>query len=121
MNQMYGDIVFLFEVLRKIFCTIDGTMLTSGTTESYLQMCEVAFDEARHVMVNKSINGLQERENLAVLFKKINNGLVKACEGLVLLVFARVVRTAAVEDVAASVSAFINRQTALKRKGVDRY
>jgi len=104
-----------------MFGTIDRTMLPTRTTKGNLQVCEVAFDKPRYVMIHEGINGIQESKYLAVLFKKIDDGLVQTREGLVLLVLTGIMRTAAVEDIATAVTGFIYGQALLKGEGVNRY
>ena len=115
------DTVFVVEMLREAFSTIDGTVLPAGTTESNLQMGEVALDEPRHMMIDKGIDGFEEGQNLAILFEEVNDGLIQAGEGLVLLILARVMGSAAVKDIPAAITAVIDRQPAFKREGVNRY
>ena len=121
MDNFYADGVFLFEVLGEVLGTIDGTMLTAGAAEGDLKMGEIAFDEALDMMVDEGIDGVEEGEYLTVVLQEVNDGLVKACEGLVLLVFARVVGGTAIKDITSSVAGFVDRQTAFIRERVDRY
>ena len=104
-----------------MFGTIDGTMLPTGTTKRHLEISEVALDEALHVMVYEMTNGIQEREDLAVLLEELDDGLVQTGQGLVLLILTRIMGTAAIEDVTASVTRFVYRKPLLKREGADRY
>ena len=89
-DEMNGDVIFLFEVLGQVLGTIDRTVLTAGTTESDLQVGEIALNEPLHMMVDKGIDGAEEGEYLAVRFEEVDDGLVQAREGLVLLVLTRV-------------------------------
>ena len=114
MDEVNADIVFVVEVAGKMFGTIDGTMLTAGTAEGDLEVGEVAFDEALDMMIHKGIDGVQEGEDLAVLLEEVDDGLIKSGEGLVLLVFTRVVGRTTVEDVTASVAGIIYGKTLLK-------
>lgn len=115
------DIIFLLQVFREVLGAIDRTVLTAGTTESDLQMGEVALDKALHVMVDKGIDRVEEGEYLAVLLEEVDDGLVQAGKGLVLLVLTGVVSTAAVEDIPAAVTGGIFRSSLLKGERVDRY
>ena len=118
---MNGDVIFLFEVLGQVLGTIDRTVLTAGTTESDLQVGEIALNEPLHMMVDKGIDGAEEGEYLAVRFEEVDDGLVQAREGLVLLVLAGVMGRTAVEDVPAAVSGRVFRHAALIRERVNRY
>jgi hypothetical protein len=108
--------MILHEMLREVFSTIDGAMLTTSATKGHLQVGEVTFDKPRHVMVDKGIDGVQESQYLAVLFEEVDDGLVETGESLVLLVLTGVVRTTAVEDVTASVAGSIGRNTLFIRE-----
>ena len=117
---MYLDVKLLFEMLREVLGAIDGAVLATGATESDLQIGKIALNEALRVMIHEGIDGLQERQYLAVLLEEVNHRLIETREGLVLLVLTGVVRTAAVEDVSASVATLIRRQTFLERERIYR-
>ena len=121
MDEVDADIIFLFEMHRQMFGTIDGTVLPACTTEGDLEIGEVPLDEPLHMMVHKCINGLQERQYLTVILEKINDRLVQSRHSLILLVFTRIVGTAAVKNITATVTGFINRYSAFKRERVNRY
>lgn len=121
MNQMNAHVIFLFEVLSQRFGTIDRTVLASRTTESHLQVLKIPLDKPLYMMIYQRVHGVQERQYLAVRLQKVDDGLVQAREGLVLLVFAGVVRAAAVEDIPTAITGVVCRKAAFKRKGVDRY
>ena len=121
MNKADLDIIFLFEMLREMLGTIDRTMLPTRATESYLEVREVTFDEARRMMIDEGINGLQESQDLAVLLQKINDRLVQSGEGLVFVVLTGIMGSAAVEDIATAITGLIYGQALLKREGVNRY
>ena len=120
-NKMNSNVILLFQVLSQVLGAIDGTVLTAGATERHLQVGEIALDEPLHVMVDKGIDGFQEGEYLAVLLEEVDDGLIQAREGFVLLVLTRVMGRTAVEHIPATVTGFIDRNAALKREGVDRY
>lgn len=117
---MDADSVFLVEVLSQMFGTIDGTMLTAGTAEGDLEVGEVALDETLDMMIHKGIDGVQEGEDLAVLLEEVDDGLIESGEGLVLLVFARVVGRTAVEDVTASVTGIVGRDAFFEGERINR-
>lgn len=120
MNEVYLNVVFFFEVFGHVFGTIHGAMLPARTTESHLEMREIALNKALHVMVHQLIDALQEREYLTILLQKINYRLVDTRERLILLVLTRVVRPAAVKDITSAISGMVFRKTAFKRERVDR-
>ena len=121
MNKADLDIVFLFEMLREMLGTIDRTMLPTRATESHLQIREVAFDEARYMMVDEGIDRVEEGEYLAVLLEEVDDWLVQAREGLVFVVLTGIMGSAAVEDIATAITGLIYGQALLKREGVNRY
>ena len=120
MNEVYLNVVFLFEVFGHVFGTIHGAMLPARTTERHLEMREIALDETLDVRVRKRIDALQEREYLTILLQKINYRLVDTRERLILLVLTRVVRPAAVKDITSAISGMVFRKTAFKRERVNR-
>ena len=91
MNQMNLDVKFLVQVCSKMFGTIDGAMLTAGTTEGDLQIGEIPFDKPRYVMINEGIDGLQEGEDFPILFEKIDDGLIQSGHLFVLVIFTGIV------------------------------
>ena len=121
MNQMNTNIVLLLEMLRQMLGAIDGAMLATGATERDLQVREIAFDKALHMMIDKRINGVQESENLTVFLQKINNGLIEARKGLIFVVLTGVMGRTAIEDVTSSVAGFVGRDSTLKGERVNRY
>lgn len=115
------DAVFLFEVLGEMLGAIDRTVLTAGTTESDLQMREIAFYKSLHMMVNQLIYSIQEGQYFTVLLQKVYDRLILACQMFVLFVLTGVMGAPAVKNIPASVSGFVHRYTAFKREGVNRY
>ena len=71
-------VVFIAQVSREMFGTIDRPVLSAGTTEGDLQVRKIAFHESLHMMIDQRINGLQERKNLTVVLQKINDGLIQS-------------------------------------------
>ena len=103
-----------------MFGAIDGAVLAAGAAEGDLEVGEAAFEEALDVMIYQPVNGLQETEYLAVGFEEVDDGLVEASEGFVLLVLTGVMGRAAIEDVTASVATIIGGDALLKGEGVYR-
>ena len=121
MNEMNGDVIFLLQVLCQMFGAIDRTVLSARTTESDLQMREIAFYKSLHMMVNQLIYSIQEGQYFAVRFEEVDDGLVQAREGLVLLVLTRVMGAPAVKNIPAAVAGGIFRSSLSKGERVDRY
>ena len=121
MNQLNKHAIFLVQVLRHMFGTIDRTVLAACATERHLQVCKIAFEESLYVMVHEGIYMRQERQYFAIVLQKVNHRLVQAREGFELVVLTGVVGTTAVEDVTATVTGGVFRNTALKGEGVNRY
>ena len=114
-------VVFLFQMQGEVLGTIDRTVLPAGTTESDLQVGKIPLNEPLHVVIDQRIDGVQEGKDLTVFLQEINHRLVKSGQLFVLVVLTRIVRRTAVEDIAASITGFINRKTAFKRERVNRY
>ena len=121
MYQLNFYIVFFFEMLGEGFGAIDRAVLATRASERHLQVREVAFDKTLHMMIHESIDRLQERQNLAVFFQKINHRLIQTCERFVLLILTGIVRSAAVKDIASAITGRVFRQPALKGERVNRY
>lgn len=84
-------------------------------------MRKIAFQKTLDMVVNECVHGVEEREDLAVFLQKINDGLIETGKGFVLLVFTRIMGGPTVKNIPASVTGFVNRYSAFKREGVDRY
>ena len=121
MNQMDFNVVFLVQVCSKMYGTIDGAVLPAGTTEGDLQIGEIAFDESLYMMINECIDGLEESEDLAILFEEIDDGLIQSGHLFVLIVFTGVMGRTAVKDITAAVAGLIRRDASFKGERVDRY
>lgn len=121
MNKMYFDRIFLHQMLRQMLGAINRTVLSARATERHLQIGKIALNKPRYMMINKRIHGIQESQYLAVVLQEVNDRLIKAREGLVLLVLTRVMGGTAIEHIPAAVTGRVCRNTAFKRKGVDRY
>ena len=72
-------------------------------------------------MIHQRINRIQESEDLPILFEEIDDGLIQSGELLIRIVLTGIMRTAAVEDISAAITGFIDRQALLKGEGVNRY
>ena len=119
MDEFDLHIVFLFEVCRQMFGAIDRAMLTSGTTESDLQMVKTTLEKPLHMMIYQRVHGIQERQYLAVFLQEIYHRLIETRESLVFVVFTGVVGTAAIEDIPAAVSGLIRRDSALEGERIN--
>lgn len=107
-------------MVGEVFGAIDGAVLTAGAAEGDLEVGEAALEEALYVMIYQPVNGLEETEYLAVSFEEVDDGLVEAGEGFVLVVLTGVVSRATIEDVTASVATIIGGDALLKGEGVYR-
>jgi hypothetical protein len=119
-DEMNTHTIFLVEMVGEVFSAIDGAVLAAGAAEGNLEVGEAALEEALYVMIYQPVNGLQETEYLAVGFEEVDDGLVEAGEGFVLVVLTGVVRRATIEHIAASVAAIIVRYTFFEGKRVYR-
>lgn len=114
------DFIFLVQVGSEMFGTIDGAVLPTGTTEGDLQIGKIAFDESLYMMINECIDGLEESEDLAILFEEIDDGLIQSGHLFVLIVFTGVMGRTAVKDITAAVAGLIRRDASFKGERVDR-
>ena len=105
----------------EVLGAVDAAVLAAGAAEANLQVGEFALDEAFDVNVDKAVDVVQEEEDFAVVFKELDDFLVHAVELAVVLVLARVVHGAAVEDVSAAVATGVYRHALLVGEAVDAY
>ena len=104
----------------QVFGTVDRAVLPPGAAEGYLQMRETPLQETRYMGVYQCIGIIQETEDFPVFFQEADYGFVQTGKFLVLSVFSGVMGTAAVEDIASSVSRGVFRNALLERKTVHR-
>ena len=98
------DAEFLVYVLGKVLRAVDGAVLASCAPEAEHQVGEATLDVAAYMLVGEGVHIVKKFQYLAVVLKESYHGLVKASQLLVWLIASGVVRGAAVEHIAASVS-----------------
>ena len=108
------DAVFPMEMFGEVLCGIDATVLASSAAEREHQVGESALDESLHMEVGQTIDALQKIEQFAVLFQKVDDGLVESRQLLVLLVTTWVVGAAAVEHISASIARRVLGESSLE-------
>ena len=118
MVEVDGNTELLMQVFSKVLGTIDATMLTACASESKLKMGKSSVQISLYMEVCQTIDALKEREDFSVLFQKVDDRLVESCQLFVLLITSRIVRTAAIKDITASVSAFVSRNPFLIRERI---
>ena len=101
---MDADMVFLLQMLRHMFGAIDGSVLSSRTAESHLQMFKTALDKPLYMMIHEGIDRLEESEDLSVLLQKIYHRLIQPRQGFVFVILTGVMSTAAVKDISAAIA-----------------
>ena len=79
-------------------------MLTARAAEAHHHIGESALHEPLHMGINKLVGMLKEGENLAIVLKKLDYGLVESGERLVAVVLAGIVHSAAVKHISAAVA-----------------
>ena len=95
--------------------TIDGTVLTSGATETDLKVGKAMFNPTLGMEIDNGIDVGEELKYLAILLKEVDDGTVKTRKCLVLLITSGVVRRTTVKDVTATVARCILRDSFLER------
>ena len=121
MVQMHPDSRAASQMLRELLGAVRRAVLAAGAAERHLQMRESPTDETVNMGVDEREYVPQESDDLAVLLQEILHLPVEAGHGAETLVFAGVVRAAAVEDIPTAITGVVCRKAAFKRKGVDRY
>lgn len=112
-HDLHLDAELLMDVLCQMLCTVDAAMLTAGTAETKHQTREPPLDIARHMMVGKGIDMLEELHNLAVVLKEAYHRLVESRQLFIRFITSGVVRRTAVEDIAAAIARGILRDSLL--------
>ena len=107
MNDANFNAEFLMYMLSQMLGTIHRAMLPSSTSEREHERGKATLDIAGHMGVCQPVDTLEEGEYLAIVLQKADDGLVESCELLVWLVAPGVVRRAAVEYIATSVTTLI--------------
>ena len=119
MGYLHLNAIFLIDVLCKVLCRIYGTVLAARTAEAKHQRGKATLHVTFYVVVGKLIDGLQELNNLTVILKEADNGLVKTRQLLVGLITTGVVRTPAIEDITTAITAWILRYALSVREAID--
>ena len=118
MHDLHLDAELLMDVLCQMLCTVYAAVLTARTAKAEHQTCEAPLDIARHMVVGKGIDMLQEVHDLAVVLKETNHWLVETRQLFIGLVASRIVRGTAVEDIAAAIARRILRDSFLIGKAI---
>ena len=92
MADAHLDTEFLMDMLCQMLGGIDGAMLTARTTEAEHERGKATLDVAAHMVVSQFIDGVEEGQNLAIVFQESDNGLIQTRQLLIGLVTTRVVR-----------------------------
>ena len=71
----------------QAFRTIDRTVLTSGTSETYHQMRKAPLEETPHMRIYQSIYIVHKHEHLPVIFKEPYHRGIHSREGFIPVVF----------------------------------
>lgn len=100
------------EMGGHVFGTINRTVLTSGASESYLQVGEAAAYVFFDGCVDQSVTMAQEGKNLSVVFKKGLDGGVASVKIFIWFVAPGIMNCAAVENKAAAVTRRVNGESA---------
>ena len=98
---------FLVDVFGKMLRRIDGTMLTARAAKREHQRGKTTLQIAFDVGVGEFVNAFEEGCDFAIVFEEANHGFVESSELFVGFVTAWVVGRATIENVAATVAAFI--------------
>ena len=91
MRDMHLDAELLVEMLGEMLGTVDRAVLTTRAAEAEHQMGEAALDIARHMLVGKGVDMVEELKNLAVVLQEADDWLVEPRQLLIGLIAARIV------------------------------
>ena len=107
------------DMLGQVLGAIDGTMLTTRTAEAEHQRRETTLDVATHMSIGQFIHAVEESQYLTIVLQESDNRFVQSRQLFVRLVTARVVGRTAVEDIAATIAAFVLRNALGIREAED--
>ena len=115
------DVEFIHQVTGQMLCAVNRAVLTARAAKAYLQVGELAFNEALGVRIYQFVYAVQEGKHLSVIFQELDNLGVGSVELAVILILAGVVYAAAVKDIAATVTGSIGRNTLFVSETVNMY
>lgn len=104
MYDLHLDAKLLMDMLCQMLCTVYAAVLTARTAKAKHQTCEAPLDIARHMVVGKGIDMLQEVHDLTVVLKETNHRLIETRQLFIRLIASGIVRGTAVEDIATTVA-----------------
>ena len=105
------DAELIVEVFGQVLGAIDTAMLAACAAEREHQGSKASLDVTAYVGIGQFIDGVEEGENLTIVFQKADDWLIKACQLLIRLVSAGVMGTAAIKDIAATIATLVFRNT----------
>ena len=87
MGQAYTySLEFRGKMPRKMFRTINGTMLTSSTPETDHKVREATFPESLDMGIDHCIHMLQERQYPSIFLKELYDGYIPTGQLLIRLI-----------------------------------
>ena len=107
MRYTYFHPKLLVDMLCKMLGTIHGAVLTACASEREHKTGEASLDISCHVGIGKLVNGIEEGEDFAVIFKKSDYRLIQSCQFLVRLITSWVVSASAIEYISTAITAII--------------
>lgn len=78
MAEINGYAKAVVDVLGYVLCTIDGAVLAACAAERNLEVGEATVYPALGVEINERVDVGKELEYFAVLFQKVDDGLIES-------------------------------------------
>lgn len=119
MGDLHLETIFLIDMLCKMLCGVDRTVLSAGTPETEHQRCEASLHVPLHMMIGKLVHWLEEFYYLTVILKEADDRLVESRQLLIRLIASGIMSAATVEDISSSIAAGILRDALTVREAED--
>ena len=113
MTNVYLYTELLMDMLGQVLCGVDGAVLTACATEGKHQRREASLYVAAHMGIGQFIDGIEECQNLSVVFQEADDWLVKSRQLLVGFITSRVVCAAAIKNISSAIATCILRDALL--------
>lgn len=117
--EVHDYSVFVVQVFCQVLCAVHRAVLPAGASKGKHEVREATLEIAFYVGIGQSIDRVEERQDLPVLFQEADDRFVQARQLLVRLIAPGVVRGAAVKDIPATIAAGVLGDATFVGEGED--
>ena len=104
MDDMHLDAKLPMEPFGQMLGAIHAPVLPTCTAEADHQMCKASLQIEFHMLLGQWIDMPEKLENLTIVLKKPNHGLIKPRELLIWLIASGIVCASAIEYISSTIS-----------------